>query len=279
MATLDMRPSRETTDDNEEEVLDTNEEEKPDEAEAKDGEVEDDQVESSATEEPSEKEEVISEDTEEKTVTDSPAESTGVLENKRINALSLEEKRLRDSIVELRKERRSVKEEKVIIDKVETLEGVNPDDVALIEKVIRAKGFVRKDEISAMSHQEKLENYKDAWLQAHPEYLPENDPDDVKWSALKSHVDAYFKAPSNPKEIEKILDLAHLMVSPKRSLSVKEPASAQSAKEKLKSSSAAAGGGQTKSTVTQKSSKASIDPGLLQHLQGFSEEELKDFIN
>lgn len=270
-----MRPGRPTTD---EEVLDTNEEVKPTEAEAKEGEDEVVQVESSATEEPDDEDEVIVEATTEKTVADPVIEPTGVSEEKRVNALSLEEKRLREQIVELRKERRSVREAQVIVDKPDTLEGVNPDDVALIEKVIRAKGFIRKDEIKAMSHQEKLESHKDVWLQAHPEYLPENDPDDAKWNALKGHVDAYFKAPSNPKEIEKILDLAHSMVSPRRTLSVKEPATNKAAQERLKSSSIASGGGQAKTAPAPKSGK-SIDPSLLGYMTGFDDDELKELIS
>lgn len=245
--------------------------------------VEEQDIEESFTQEklPDDNVESVEEDTsgktEEETVVDTQTEDPKVL-----SALTLEKQKLLKQISELRAEKRQVKDiktdEPLIIDKNEDLSDVAEADVAVIEKVLRAKGYVRKDDISAITHKEKMDSYKNEWLSQHPEYLPENDKDDSHWDALDSAVSAYFKAPTNPKDITKVLDAAHAMIGGQsKVLPVKSPASIAAAKEKLLSVSKSSGGSGATSIV--KSSSQKIDKGMASYLHGFDDDELKDLIN
>ena len=193
-------------------------------------------------------------------------------EDKKINALRDEEERLRKQISELRTERRQVREEKRpdLLVKDDELKDVNTEDVALIEKVLRAKGYVRKEEITTMSYQEKMNSFKDDWLKAHPEYLPENDKEDVKWNALNSTVNAYFKAPARPQDVVKMLDMAHSMVAPSNPLPVKTRATVEASREKMQTSSKASSGGSSKPSNVKTNSLR------MDALKGFSEEDIKE---
>lgn len=225
--------------------------------------------------------ESIVDDTTEKTV-DEPVvdKQDDDTEVKRVDALRLEEERIRKQISELRAEKRQIKEAKraepLIVDKPDDLSDIADSDVAVIEKVLRVKGYVRRDDIQTMTYQEKIDGYKNQWLAKHPEYLPENDPEDKNWDSLNSTVSAYFKAPSNPSEISKVLDLAHTMIKPAGSLPVKNVASTDAAKEKLQSSSKGSGGSGSKSSSINSNK---FDPSLSKHMQGFSDDELKEMFS
>lgn len=194
-----------------------------------------------------------------------------------VTALTSEKERLLKEISDLRTERRSVRESKkeeplFIESQTDELADVNPQDAELIEKVLRAKGYVKKDELNALTYKEKLDAHKDQWLQAHPEYLPANDPDDTNWNALTTTLNGYFKTPANPADIVKMLDVAHGMVKPSSSIPTKSRASADAANEKIKiSSKGASAGGASKPIISK--SKGTIDRSAF---HGFSDEELAE---
>lgn len=261
MSIIDMRP---LSTENDEEVKETL------------NGVKDDQVEASTTEQPSEEESSIEDDTSEhssneKTVDDKPADKPQLTEEDRLEAIKKEREKLLEDISKLRRERREVREEqKIIIDKSEELDDIAEADIHLIERVLKAKGYVKKDDLNSMTYTEKVNTVQDSWLKSHPEYLPENDKDDTNWNALKSTIESYFKAPSNPKDIAKIMDLAHSMISPSK-LPVKSTAIADASKEKINSSSkGSTGGGQKYSSGSQKSN---VDTS---YLIGFTEDEIKE---
>jgi hypothetical protein len=202
-----------------------------------------------------------------------PAEPTP--EEQRIAALRAEEQRVRESIVKLRRERRVVKSQpsEPVIVPTDELKDVAPADVELIEKVMKAKGYVRKDEIQAQTYQQQLESSKDQWLQAHPEYLPENDPDDSRWNQLNETIAAFFKKPANPSEVGKVLDLAHQMIGgATKKHPVKSAAQTAAAQEKLKATSTGQGGAATRGTEPAARTK-NIDTS---YLIGFTDDELTE---
>ncbi len=227
--------------------------------------------------EPSEETPTIEEDTSENTVeeeTTDDSEEEPIADDK-ITALQAEEARLREQIVALRTERRTVrqqKEEPLLVEKSDDLSDVAEADIALVEKILKAKGYVRKDEISTMSYQEKIETFKNEWLEAHPEYLPANDADDKNWNALKGTIDSMFKSPSNPSDIKKIMDVAHSIVKPTASIPIKNRATVDASKEKIETSSkGASAGGAGKAPETKP--KANISRNSF---HGFTEEEFKE---
>ena len=120
-----------------------------------------------------------------------------------------------------------------------------------------------------------MEAAKDAWLEAHPEYKPENDPNDEKWGALSKTVGSFFKSPQNPKDVTKILDAAHKMVNPhaERALPVKPRASVAAAQEKVSVSSKSSGG----SGVSTKGAAPKRSSGVTANMyEGFTDDELRE---
>lgn len=199
-----------------------------------------------------------------------------------INALRAEEDRLTRQISKLRTERRELRDNPpktsdVFVPKSaslsDDLSDVAEADVKLVEKIATKLGFVRQADVQQLSYKEQAESIKDAWLEKHSEYKPENDPDDIRWSALKAELDLY-KTPSNPRDIVKILDKAHREISSNTGFPLKNKASIEAAKEKLSSSSKGSVGGGTNIVVSKP--KLNIDTT---HLQGFSDEELKELFS
>lgn len=191
-----------------------------------------------------------------------------------IDGLKAQKERLAEEIQELRRERRSIKgetEKPVFVEKGKPeLDDVAPADVELIEKVLKAKGYVRKDEVQSLTYSERINAEQNAWLEEHPEYLPKNDPKDIKWGELKETFDRYYKMPSNPKELRKVLDLIHSQIS-RPGLPNKNSATVAASKEKLKVASKTVGGGSGTKNVIRKN--AGIDRSVF---KDFSDEELEE---
>ena len=207
-------------------------------------------------------------------------ESTDAELQTKVSTLKQQEETLRKQIVELRMERRKERyEDPLIVQKkevveVDELKDTNPEDVALIEKVLKAKGYVRKEDVSRLSYQEKIDKTKNDWLNEHKEYLPENDSNDQNWNELNKTLGLYFKAPNNPEDIKKVMDLAHKMIKgDSKTLPIQNEAQNNSAKEKLKIVSKSGSGNSIASSPKSVNTKK-IDTS---YLKGFSEEELKEF--
>lgn len=200
----------------------------------------------------------------------------------RIQALKDEEKRIRDGIVEARAERRKaragddVQEPQLVVDKTADLSDVAPADVELIERVLVSKGYVKKDELVRETYNEKLSSAKDAWLEKHPEYLPENDPEDENWNALNSTVTDFFKVPKNPADITKVLDAAHKMIRPSAAptkLPVKTRAATDAVKEKVSVVSKGASSAGAKTAGSSRAKASSVPRSMF---KGFDDDELDE---
>lgn len=195
-----------------------------------------------------------------------------------VQALKDEQKRIRDEISQLRTDRRDLrqgkKEEPVFVPTPESdaLADVAEADITLVEKILKAKGYVRKDELSQMTYKERVNMATQEWLKEHSEYMPDNDPNDDKWNALNGVINAHLKAPANPGDFKKTLDLAHKILFPTSSAPVKSKASTDALKEKMVSSSKVSSGGAPRSQPL----KEKIDPrGLI----GFTDEEIKEIFS
>ena len=206
-------------------------------------------------------------DTEQKPVVD-----TSELEkDKAITGLQEERVKLLKEISELRGTRRELKQEQ--LQKVEAhldeLKDVNPDDAAIIDRVLRAKGYVTKDEASKMFYQAVQQEELAKFLDKYPEYKPENDLNDVNWSAFNREI-AHFKLPNDPHQIREVLERAHRLVP-----RVPKVQSGQSIPAKVRAvQTASVGSGGTQ----RSSSHGKLDPEKLAHLRagGWSEEEIKN---
>ena len=184
---------------------------------------------------------------------------------------------LRNEVVKLKKELATAKgTDRMFIqgkietaqDKLDELKDVAPEDVSLIDRVIRAKGYMTKEESSKM-HYDVVKNEKiNEFLDKFPEYKPENDPGDLNWSKLQGQIQSWYRMPNDPKLIGDLLAKAHKDIAlplSDRTLEVK--------KQQVKVASSG-------STGVQRSSPKPVNPRLSslmrEHMQGWSDEEIKE---
>lgn len=73
------------------------------------------------------------------------------------------------------------------------------------------------DKIRIDNYNSKRDEEKDKFLDAHPEYKPENDKDNSKWNALIGEISTY-KAPANASDWGKLLKKAHNAIQPNNDL-------------------------------------------------------------
>ena len=150
----------------------------------------------------------------------------------------------------------------------EVLKKYKPEDVEVFKTLAKSLGFVQKNEIEQSSYQEKSSSELDKFLEKHPEYLPENDKDNVLWGRLKEEFSMYAQ-PKNPKDYNKILERAHQAVFNIQPISKLKNTTA--AKEKIKVASHSGTSRQTNGqSMVTKHATAGIRTDML---KGFSEEE------
>jgi hypothetical protein len=153
----------------------------------------------------------------------------------------------------------------------EELKEYDPEELKRFEKIASKMGFAKKDEILHESTQEKLNAEFESFIDAHPEYAPENDKDGLLWNQLKSEFTLY-NPPKDPKTLRKVLNKVHndvFGVQPATNLS---KINASREKIKVASHTGASAGKETK-TKTQSPSGLRLDG-----MKGFSEEEIAELL-
>ncbi len=191
-------------------------------------------------------------------------------DQKALKGLQEERVKLLKEIVELRGQKREIKADQIarVEQQIDDLKDLNPDDVGLIERVIRSKGYVNKEEANHMFYKAVEQEELGKFLDKYPEYKPENDPNDLNWGTLQKEL-GFYKMPSNPKLIQEILERAHRAI-PK----VQSGPSIPVQQRKVQVASAGSGGG-----AQRPSSNAvtAFDPDTRAMLKqgGFSDEDIK----
>lgn len=209
-----------------------------------------------------------------------------------IESIEATKARLLKEVEDLRIERRGYKEAPfqeqskdplfVKKDDEDLLKDVNAQDVDLIEKVLRAKGYVPKEEInkelSAKEYHTSVKSFTESWLESNPEFKPENDPEDEKWNQINAYATKYFSKPKDPKDVVEILDAARLRLFGKKSstLPTKSLNLVAAKKEKIAASAKPSSGGSAGSKAAPTSTKKGINPDLMPYLQGFDDDELAE---
>src|ERR1035437_3168171 len=136
-------------------------------------------------------------------------------ETPREHALRLEIKRLRDD--KTKERTKEIFEPNVVGPKIkiesEILKRYRPEEIQSLREVLpelaKELGYVRKDELSASTYEEKANEQIESFIQAHPEYSAEKDPDSILWNKLKSEYTSVYKPPQNPKDFKKIFERIH----------------------------------------------------------------------
>jgi hypothetical protein len=194
---------------------------------------------------------------------------------------------LLDDIKELRVARRILKgqpfkkDSPVFVKKEndeDLLKDVAPDDVSMIEKVLRAKGYVPRSELereqSVRTYKQQMDDATNEWLKENPEFDVDHDTDNTKWQKLHDYISENFDAPKNPKASKDLLDMARDKMFGKKTptLPEKSPYSIAAKKEKIAVSSAKPSSGGTNVS----SSPSKLGSSARQNMIGFSEEELAE---
>lgn len=206
-------------------------------------------------------------------------------ESDREFALRLENKKLR---TKLRGERaadivgpqvqRSASKPELSDEEKGVLGKYKPEEIAGLKEVIpvlaKELGFVRKDELESGNYSERSQEQLDSFLERHPEYLPENDPDGTRWDAFKDEYQMY-KPPSNPKDFTKIFERVHRNVFGIKPAGSKTTINAQQEKTKVASHA-----GTSSTTATPKAKPATAKAAGLRvdMLKGFDDEEVADLL-
>lgn len=203
-------------------------------------------------------------------------------ETPRENALRLEVARVKRLNRELKAKDllgEGVPEEKkpdITEDKRKVFEKYNPQELENLKEVLTAMaddlGFVKKSDYTRSTYQSSASEQLDAFLEKHPAYLPENDPDNVLWSRFKEEFSIY-KQPNNPRDFRRLFDKIHKDIfgasSDEESL---KKINAQKEKIKVASHSGTSSSKSTKSSP----SGPKLDSSLRGNLKGFTDEELDE---
>lgn len=204
-------------------------------------------------------------------------------ETPRERALRLEVTRLRRIGRDGRKEELGIKsptgqpeKKELSPEKKKVLERYKPEDIQNLKEVFDVMaddmGFVRKDQLGATTYTERASDELEKFIDAHSEYLPENDPDNVLWDRFKEEY-ALYKQPDNPKDFKRIFEKVH------RDVFGIKPAgdnkNINAAKEKIKVASHS-GASKPNTPVNKAKAPAGIRFDML---KGFSDEERAELEN
>ncbi len=155
---------------------------------------------------------------------------------------------------------------------LDDLKDVNPGDIELVEKVLKSKGYLTKEEVAKMSYETAQNQILNSFLEKYPEYKPENDPDNINWKALMGEYTLYAK-PEDPTQIATLLERSYKAIKG----AVVSDRSLPAKKRAVQVASAGAGGSQRSSS----SGKTPLSPEQRRVFQdgGWSEEEINRMEN
>lgn len=200
---------------------------------------------------------------------DTAAPASSVQESPELVGLRNQKVELLKEISELRGQKREIAKEVLVKveEQIDELKDVNPNDVQLIDRVLRSKGYVTKEEQSKMFYEAVKTEELNKFLEAYPEYKPENDPNDLNWNSLQREI-GYYRMPTDPHKLREVLDRAHRAIAPR------VPSDSSLPQRQRQIQVASTGGGGTQ----QSSQRKSLDPAkrsaLLQG--GWSEKDIEE---
>lgn len=172
-------------------------------------------------------------------------------------------------------------DEPVATDPEEDISDIAEGDVALIERVLKSKGYVKREEVMESKTQVRQRTEQELigqFIAAHPEYSSESDPDGSRWEALKGEFNLYDKTQrEDATKTLALLEKAHRIVAPIPSNAETIRKIAEQKRNRLGTQISENGGsGGNISTETPKVSTKAAN--LIANLRGFSEEEKQKII-
>lgn len=165
------------------------------------------------------------------------------------------------------------------------LEAFDPEQLGNLEKAFtvlaKKQGYVKKDELTVGQYKETAQSVLDSWLETHPEYSEDKDPDGILWKQFGQEFSLY-KPPANPKDHVKIFNRIHndIFGITTKDKAAKDLNKIKAKQEKAKTASA----GSSSSTPRRLSDKRQSSPADKElssaarggGLVGFDDKELAD---
>lgn len=187
-------------------------------------------------------------------------------ETPREKALRLEITKLRGQI----REKNSITPPSKDVDNNLVSKGYHPEEIKKVKELLNDLGYVNKDEIQKSEKQKVI----DSFINKHPEYLPQNDKDDVLWNAVNNEFNSgfYNNRSDNPVVISKILEDIHAKLNSSKSNKTVNQAAISAQQAKIKSAGVGNSGVQPPTSTKSKT----IDPNVKAFLKDFTDEELAD---
>ena len=164
------------------------------------------------------------------------------------------------------------------------------EDVEYFEQLASALGYAKGEDIEQREKQSWQRSYETVkreeivkFLDAHPEYKPENDSQDLRWNAVKAEFYLY-KLPEDPRNFGKLLDRAHRAVTgTSLSADSKKIVEILAKKKAASAAQASSGGGGTggekASGVKSKRMERLSQLAKQGALSGYSEKELEEMFS
>lgn len=146
----------------------------------------------------------------------------------------------------------------------------DPEEVKRLETLVSKLGYVKKDDYIQQTVYEKNNAEFESFIEAHPEYSPENDRNGILWERFKEEFSLY-NPPQDPKTLRKVLNKVHNEIYGVQPASNLNKINAQ--QQKLKTASHAGTVGSRASTPAPKAPNSNIRFDML---KGFDEDDLKE---
>ena len=189
--------------------------------------------------------------------------------DKEIEGMREARRELIQEIQDLRGQKREAKQAEIekVEKEIDKLEDINPDDVGLIERVLRAKGYVAKPDVDNMFREARKQEEISKFFKEFPEYSEDNDPDRRKFGPLLREVSLY-KEPGDPAMWATIFRRAHQTLSGN-----KRPSGGSTIVKKRQAELAGvgAGGAQPSSSVEP----FSVEKRMILRQGGWSDEDIQ----
>lgn len=140
---------------------------------------------------------------------------------KAILALQREKADLLKEVKELKGSRRELKQQQIqqTQQHIDELKDLHPDDIGTIERVLRSKGYMTKEEAGQMFYEAVKNEELEKFLNKYPEYKVENDPDNIRWGAFERQIEKEkelgYSLPKNPHQLSVFLERVHREIAPK----------------------------------------------------------------
>ena len=145
---------------------------------------------------------------------------------KKVQSLQIERAKLLKEIQDYRGSKREFKQVELekVQDKLDELKDLHPEDINLVDRILRSKGYMTKEEASKMFYKAVENEELNKFLVKYPEYKPENDSNDLNWNSLQKEL-SFYRMPDDPHLVNEVLERAHKSisrVSSDRSISLKK---------------------------------------------------------